>query len=140
MLETTLALQTTPDTALLEFALADWHDTGSVDLVAIQQRTSDNAVKIQVFSEASTYTETLLETVTPLLQDIDAFYLFRSGANKAPDLLAVKRSKTKSGKTEVSILSGDSEFQTVSLHTSTALEKGSEALFEFVCAATYRLS
>lgn len=127
MLEKTLALQTTPDTALLEFALADWHGTGAIDLVTIQQRTSDKAVKIQVFSETSTYTETLLETATPLLQDFDAFYLFRSGANKTPDLLAVKRSKTTSGKTEVSILSGDSEFQTVSLHTSTALEEVSEA-------------
>lgn len=133
VLETAVAVEPMVDGTILDFALMDWQNAGgSADLVAIKRRTDDKTVEIEVFSGACSYTETVFKTTTALREDVDAFWFGRSGENKKPDLVAVKRTGTSSGKTEVFVLSGGSEYRTVSLHTSTALEEGSEALLEFV--------
>ena len=120
-------------TAQFDFALTDWNGDGTLDLVAIKKNgTESKRTEVHILSGASDFTKFILQTDTALHETDDTF-AFAMGpwtAQSKPDLFAIKKSKTDSGKTEVHILSGASEFHRFVLQTATNLDE-TDATFEF---------
>ncbi|KAH7115471.1 hypothetical protein B0J13DRAFT_459659, partial [Dactylonectria estremocensis] len=80
--------------------------------------------------------EFVLQTGTTLNETDDTFKFLMGDMNKdgRPDLVAVKRSGTRSNSTEVYILSGASGFKTFITQTGTGLHETSTAHFDFALA------
>ncbi|KAH7071166.1 hypothetical protein BKA63DRAFT_68024 [Paraphoma chrysanthemicola] len=118
----------------LDCALIDWNGDGTLDLVVIKKcYTGTKSTEVHVFSGASKFQHVMHRTGTRL-EETDDTWVFGmgrwSGGNK-PDLIAIKKSGTGTKTTEVHILSGDDDFRTYILQTSTALPE-TDATFDFV--------
>jgi autotransporter-associated beta strand protein len=114
------------------FAMADWDGDHIADLIAIDKTglsdgssASLNTI-VYVFSGATHYQEAVLGVETALGETASGNWEFEvkdwDGGGK-PDLIAIKKSATGTGSTEVHVLSGESNFQTFILQTGTALHE-----------------
>ena len=91
------------------------------DLVGIKKAaTGTGKTEVHILTAASNYQSFRLQTGTALEQTGDsfAFSVLPNG-----DLVAIKKSSTGTGKTEVHILTASSNYQSFRLQTGTALEQ-----------------
>ncbi|WP_344020976.1 VCBS repeat-containing protein [Streptomyces luteireticuli] len=131
LLQTGTALHETDDT--FATTTTDWDRDGRPDLVAVKKsNTGTNSTEVHILSGASNFQRFALQTGTAL-HETDGTFAFaftdwdRDGR---PDLVAVKKSRTGTGSTEVHILSGASNFQRFILQTGTALHETDDS-FDF---------
>ena len=98
------------------FSMADWNGDGRLDLVAVQKSgTASGHTEVRVIDGASGFQRYLLETTT-LLGPTDERHTFSMADwnnDGRLDLVAVQTSGTVSGKTEVRVLNGATNFQPV---------------------------
>jgi hypothetical protein len=95
------------------FSMADWNSDGRLDLVAVQKSgTASGRTEVRVIDGASGFQRYLLETST-LLGPTDERHTFSMADwnnDGLLDLVAVQTSGTVSGKTEVRVLNGATNF------------------------------
>lgn len=106
------------------FAMADWNADARPDLVVVQKSgTASGKTELRVLDGASGFRRYLQESVT-VLGVTDApttFSVADWNTDGKLDLVAVQKSGTASGKTELRIVDGASGFQRYLLETVTAL-------------------
>ncbi|MDG4536217.1 VCBS repeat-containing protein [Streptomyces sp. AV19] len=131
LLQTGTPLHETDDT--FATTTTDWDRDGRPDLVAVKKsNTGTRSTEVHILSGASGFQRFSLQTGTAL-HETDGTFAFaftdwdRDGR---PDLVAVKKSRTGTGSTEVHILSGASNFQRYILQTGTALHETDDS-FDF---------
>jgi hypothetical protein len=125
-----------PTDASFAFAVADWDNDGRPDLFIIKKNnTSTGSTEISVLSGASGFQKYILQTNTPLHETGNnfAFALGDWTGDGKPDLFIIKKNNTDTGSTEVSILSGRSNFQEYLLQTGTPLHQ-TDHTFDFAVA------
>lgn len=143
ILQTGTALHETDNT--FQFCVTDDQD-GRPDLVAIKKsRTGTNSTEVHVLSGASNFQQFILQTGTAL-HETDKTFQFSMvhwdssvGSGRHPDLLAIKKSGTGTGSTEVHIFSGASNFTVPLLQTGTVLHE-TDATFDIFAASFERSS
>jgi hypothetical protein len=89
--------------------VVDWDGDGTPDLVAIKKsNTGSGSTEVHVLSGASGFQQFILHTGTALHQTDDtfAFAVVDWDGDGTPDLVAIKKSNTGSGSTEVHMLRG----------------------------------
>ncbi|MEJ3750488.1 FG-GAP-like repeat-containing protein [Actinomycetes bacterium KLBMP 9797] len=131
LLQTPSAVEETDDT--FDFDLADWDRDGQPDLVAIKKsNTGTGTTEVHIASGAANFQTFLLHTPTGVEETDHTFDFLLTDWNSdsQPDLVAVKKSNTGTGTTEVHIASGAANFQSFLLHTGTALEQ-TDGTFDF---------
>ncbi len=114
-----------PTDARHEFSLADWNGDGRPDLVVmLKSGTASGRTELRVLDGASFFRRFLLETVTVFepTDERHVFSLADANGDRTLDLVMVQKAGTASGKTEVRVLDGASNFQTQLLQTATALD------------------
>lgn len=125
VLHTATALHETYEN--FEFELAD-----NGDLFAIAKNgTGSRTTEVHVLSAESGYQEFSLHTATAL-HETGSNFKFLLAPNR--DLLALAKSGTNTGSTEVHTLSADSNYKDFSLHTGSALHVTDDE-FDFVLAS-----
>jgi hypothetical protein len=122
LLETATALgPAAPGSA---FTMQDWNGDGRLDLAVIQKTgTASGHTEIRVLDGASNYQRDLLRSTTalgPIDNSHDLTVTDWNGDGK-PDLVDIQRSGTKSGHTEIRVLSGAAKYQRELQDTKTAL-------------------
>jgi hypothetical protein len=122
-----------------EFALTQWDNDHYFDLVAIKKSsTGTGRTEVHILSGASGFQRYLLQIGTAL-HPTDGTWQFavadwdRKGR---PDLIGIKKSGTGSGRTEVHILSGESNYQQFVLQVATPIEQ-TGANWTFVVRDSY---
>jgi hypothetical protein len=107
-----------------EFTVADWNTDGRPDLIVMQKSgTASGRTEVRIVDGASNFQRYLLETHT-ILGPADRTSTFAVGdwnTDGRLDLLVLQKSGTPSGKTELRIVDGASQFQRYLLETPTAL-------------------
>ena len=109
-----------------EFAIADWNKDHYYDLIAVKKNgTGTGRTEIHILSGATGFQTYLLQIGTALpATDVSwTFQVADWDGRGTPDLIGVKRSGTASGRTEVHILSGESNFQQFVLRVATPIEQ-----------------
>ncbi|KAK5048248.1 hypothetical protein LTR84_005918 [Exophiala bonariae] len=121
------------------FAIAPWTKDSKGDLVVLQKpnnRKDTYSVHLSVLSGSSGFSETVYEYTTHILDNslssLD-LQLADWNGDGSLDLVVIKKSKTSKNLTEVTVLSGASDFKDVIYKTSTMLG-GTERNFTFLCA------
>ncbi|GGQ48317.1 hypothetical protein GCM10010166_15630 [Couchioplanes caeruleus subsp. azureus] len=107
LLETTTALAATDERPA--FSMADWNADGRLDLVVIQKSgTASRKTEIRVLDGAASFQRPLVETATALGTTDERHALSTADWNGDGrlDLVAVQKSGTRSGKTDVRVLDG----------------------------------
>ncbi|MEW1718564.1 VCBS repeat-containing protein [Streptomyces sp. NPDC093109] len=134
ILQTGTALHETDRT--FAFAFADWSGDGRPDLVAIKKSgTGTGSTEVHVLSGASGYRQFVLQTGTAL-HETDRTFAFAFvdwNGDGHLDLVAIKKSRTGTGSTEVHVLSGASGYRQFILQTGTALHE-TDGSFAFAFA------
>ncbi len=106
------------------FALINWDGDKVPDLVVIKKYgTASGQTEVQILSSSSGYTQSLVSAVTPL-GPTDQTWQFLVGdynADGKPDLFAISKRGLGSGKTEVYVLSGASNFREFLLRNASAV-------------------
>jgi predicted acylesterase/phospholipase RssA len=124
LLQTGTALHETD--ATFAFLMTDWDGDGVPDLVAIKRRgTGSGSTEVHILSGASNFQQFILQTGTALPETDSSFDFAMADWDRdgRPDLIAIKKSNTGTGSTEVHVLSGASNFQQFILQTGTALHE-----------------
>ncbi|KAF4958769.1 hypothetical protein FGADI_2113 [Fusarium gaditjirri] len=123
------ALHETDDT--FRCLMGDINRDGWPDLVAVKSSgTSSNNMEVNILSGASRFRTFITQAEIGLPGTAATKYDFALAdwdGDKKLDLVVIKKSGTDSKTTEVSILSGASNFQDVILQTGTALEETDDA-------------
>ncbi|KAH7371559.1 FG-GAP repeat domain-containing protein [Pyrenochaeta sp. MPI-SDFR-AT-0127] len=131
ILQTGTALHETDDT--FAFGVGNWDGDGKPDIFAIKKSaTGTRSTEIHVLRGSANYQSFALQTGTAL-GETDATFDFTVGdwnADGRPDVVAVKKSNTGTGSTEIHVLSGASSFQNFILQSGTALGP-TDGTFEF---------
>jgi len=134
LLQTGTALHQTDHS--FNFGVADWNNDGWQDLFIIKKsNTGTGSTEVSILSGATNFRDYLLQTGTPLHQTDEtfAFALADWTGDGKPDLFIIKKSNTGTGSTEISILSGASNFQEYLLQTGTILHQ-TDHTFNFAVA------
>jgi extracellular elastinolytic metalloproteinase len=122
VLQTATALPVTD--ASVDFLVTDWTGDGRPDLVAVQRAgTGTTSTEVRILSGADQFQSLVLQTGTALPETDEsvAFALADWTGDGRPDLVAIMRSATGTGSTEVHVLSGGDRFQSFATETGTAL-------------------
>ena len=114
-----------------DVSVADWNGDRRPDLVVVQHTaTTTGQTEVYILDgtpsipgAASSFQRLLLQTATPLgLSAGDQTYTMADwNGDGRLDLVAIQKSGTASGRTEVRVLDGAASFQTFLLQTATAL-------------------
>jgi hypothetical protein len=113
-----------------DFVMGDYNVDSRPDLVVIKKSgTGTGSTEVHILDGASGFTGWLLQTGTPLPETDDTYDFVMGNYNvgidrpndRVPDLVAIKKSGTGTGSTEVHILDGASGFQNWLLQTRTPL-------------------
>ena len=101
--------------------LGDFEHSGKPDLVFIKtSNTGTGKVEVHVASGSSNYQTRILETGTTFAPETDGTWLLADFQHSGkPDLVFIKTSNTGTGKVEVHVASGSSNYQTRILETGT---------------------
>lgn len=123
LMQTTTALHQTGQS--WEFEFADWNGDGWLDLFAIRKDTS-TATEVHVLSGRAVYGQFIFQTVTALHPTGSnwEFKVVEWNGDSRPDLVAINRAGA-SGRTEIHVLSGATNFQTFLVQRATALHSTS---------------
>lgn len=120
------------------FAIAPWTHDSKGDLIVVQKpndRSETYAVHLSVLSGASGFSKTIYEYTTHILDNslssLD-LQLADWNGDGSLDLVVIKKSTTSKKLTEITVLSGASDFKDVIYKTSTMLG-GTERNFTFLC-------
>jgi hypothetical protein len=117
-----------------EFLFTDWNRDGVPDLAIVQRSgTASGRTELSILSGFGGFQQSLLASATAL-GATDASYEFQWtdwDNDGIQDLAVVRRSGTASGRTELTILSGASNFQKTSLQVATA-RAATDAQSEFL--------
>jgi hypothetical protein len=118
--------------ANFNFAVGDYNGDGKPDLYCLKHsNTGTGKLEVHILSGASNYQTFLVETGTPITQaDAAANFNFAVGdynGDGKPDLYCLKHSNTGTGKLEVHILSGASNYQTFLVETGTPITQADAA-------------
>jgi hypothetical protein len=108
-----------------EFALTYWDKDAYPDLVAIKKSsTGTGRTEIHILSGASGFQRYLLQIGTALHPTDDTWQFAVADWDRKgqADLIGIKKSGTGSGRTEVHILSGESNYQQFVLQVATPIE------------------
>lgn len=121
-----------------EFETADWDRDGRPDLFAIKKSgTSSGKAEVHITSGAGGFQYYIFNVVTPQSVESRNYYDFEVAdweRDGRPDLLVIKKGGTPSGKAEVHILSGASNFQQYILNTATVQSVEDVYNYEFEVA------
>jgi hypothetical protein len=126
ILQTGTVLHETDNT--FQFCITYWDRGTKPDLVAIK-KLGANSTEVHILSGASNFQQFVLQTGTALHQTDQTFQFsmghwdFSASRNRRPDLIAIKKSNTGTGSTEMHIFSGESRFSVPLLQTRTALHE-----------------
>jgi len=119
--------------AAFQFFFVDWNRAGHQDLLVVKKnQTGTNSTEVYIFSGSSSYCTPLL-CAGACLRETDATFQFcvaEWAGGVKPGLWAIRQSRTGTGKTEVHILSGETNFSTFRLQTDTALHE-TDGTFKF---------
>jgi hypothetical protein len=117
------------------FAIGDYTGTGPRDLFCLKKPlTRTGRLEVQVLSGASNYQQFTLRTITPLYLAHPANFGFAIGnytGTGPPDLFCLKKPLTRTGRLEVQVLSGASNYQQFTLRTITPLSQADTANSDF---------
>jgi hypothetical protein len=121
-----------------DFMVANVAGNGFSDLVFIKRRnTGTNSIEVHVLSGTSNYQAFIMQTGTPLSAGEDGdgdFFMADINGDGKPDLVFVKRRNTGTGKIEVHVLSGASNYQQFIVQTGTALAQAEDGNGSFYLA------
>ena len=110
-----------------KFLIGDYNHNGSFDLYCIKMYGEDIiSTEVEILDGANNYKSWLLKIETPLKEEKEVKWDFCLGDYNHDgylDLFCIKKNKTGTKKTEVHILSGQSNFQSFILHTWTELDE-----------------
>ena len=124
VLQTPTVLHATDDT--WDFQAADYNGDGYTDLIGFKKSgTTNGKTEVHILDGKTNYQTFSLQAETALHQTGDNFE-FQVGdynGDGLMDIVAIKKSDTPNGMTEVHILDGASNFKTFSLNTETALHQ-----------------
>ncbi len=119
-----------PSDGTWDFKVADLNRDGHADLVGIKRATTgSNRVEVHALSGASTFQNFASQIATPILAGVakgTQFEFVDWNRDGVLDLAMILQEGTGSGKVEVHILSGASNFQTYLFHVATALHTGAD--------------
>ncbi len=107
-----------------DYVLADWNGDGVPDLWVVKRRgTETGKTELHVFCGRSRFQKPLLQVATPLDEAGEAYSFSVVDWNRdgVPDLVAVKKQQTASGRAEVHVFCGRSRFQKPLLQSTTCL-------------------
>jgi hypothetical protein len=131
LLSTSLPLQATDPATFLNayaFDVADFNHDGKADLYVIIKNNSagtnsSGMTEVHVLDGANKFQTFLLHVATALGPTGSnwTFQVADFNHDGAPDLIGFVRNTTGSGRTEIHVLSGATQFQTFLLHQATAL-------------------
>jgi hypothetical protein len=113
------------------FAPIDWNRDGSQDLFAVRRRHAEGTqAEVHVLSGVAGFQQRLLHVRLPLPQGEDIDYALGDwNRDKRPDLVAVHKRNTPSGRAKVHVLSGASGFEQFLLERDTPLPAGDDFTF-----------
>jgi hypothetical protein len=118
-----------------DFLLADFDADSKPDLFFVKRRlTSTNRVEMHILSGSSNYQNFTLQIPTALsvTDDLNGdFLLGNFDGDGVPDLYFIKRRNTESGRIEVHVLSGASQYTEFVEQVATALPVSSDAVGTF---------
>ncbi len=111
-----------------EWHLANWNDHGNPDLFFIKtSNTPSGNVEVHIASAASNFQTRILETPTTFANSTNgAWMMYDVDRDGLPDLVFIMTSGTASGKVEIHVASGKSNFQTRILETATTFDSESD--------------
>ncbi|GAA4608081.1 hypothetical protein BJY16_006659 [Actinoplanes octamycinicus] len=104
--------------------MADWNADGKPDLLVVTGAgAATGRTEVRIMDGASNFLSLLLVTATTLgpTDERHAYAFTDWNGDKKPDLVVTQRSGTASGRTEIRIVDGASNFQQVLLDTATGL-------------------
>jgi hypothetical protein len=117
------------------FTLGDFNRDGKLDLFCIKPtNTGTNRLEVHILNGANNFQTFFLETGTPITSQDATNYLFAMGdynRDGLPDLYCLKHSNTGTGKLEVHVLSGASNYQSFLLETGTPITQADAINFQF---------
>jgi len=121
--------------ANFEFAIGDFNRDGIPDLYCLKKtNTGAGRLEVHILSGASSYQSFLLQTGTPITQADAANFSFAVGdfnRDGTPDLYCLKKTNTGTGRLELHILSGMSNYQVFLLQKGTPITQADAANFLF---------
>jgi hypothetical protein len=113
-----------------DFVAGDYNRDGATDILSIKQsNTGSGKTEVHIMNAADNYQSWLLQTGT-ILHETDESWDFVAGdynRDGATDILGIKKSSTGSGKTEVHIMDGATNYQSWLLQTGTVLHETDES-------------
>jgi hypothetical protein len=128
------ALHTTT-TSQFSFGIADFNNDGRADVYAVKfSSTGSGKTEVHVLDAASNFTSFTLHQATSYPQTSASQTQFAVGhfdIDARPDLFAVRMNGTGSGKTEVHVLDGSSNFTAYSLSNPTVLPATTTSQWQF---------
>lgn len=136
LLQTGTPISQADAAANFDFAVGNFRGDQVPDLFCLKKKSAGSGrLEVHVLSGAAGYQSFLLQTGTPVTQaDAAANFAFAVGdfnRDGIVDLYCVKRSNTGSGKLEVHILNGASNYQNFLLQTPTPIAVADAANFVF---------
>jgi len=139
ILQTGVPILQSDANANFEFAAGAFNADRNVDLFCLKKtNTGTGRLELHILNGAANFQNFLLQTGTPITQaDAAVNFAFAVGdfnRDGRPDLYCIKKSNTGTGRLEVHILSGASNYQSFLLQTGTPITVADAANFAFVVA------
>lgn len=126
--------QTVESGVAYDFQMADWNRDGTPDLISLKKsHTGSGKLEAHILSGASNFRQYVLNVATVQPAEAWVAYDYRFGdwdRDGRIDLFAIKRSNTPSGRAEVHVSSGASNFGTYILNVVTAQQIDADYSFE----------
>ncbi|MGB7443488.1 MAG: FG-GAP-like repeat-containing protein, partial [Coleofasciculaceae cyanobacterium] len=118
----TVGNDVTPPSSQWDFVTRDYNLNNVTDVVAIKKSgTGSGRTEVHIMSRANNYQSWLLQTATPLEETGDNFEFASGNYRGDGDILAIKKSSTGAGRTEVHILDAATNYQSFALQIATPL-------------------
>jgi hypothetical protein len=123
------------EAANMAFAVGDFNRDNRHDLFCMKRANSASGrLEVQILSGSSNYQTSLRQTATPITAADAANMVFAAGDSNGDgiaDLYCIKRANTGSGRLEVHILNGATNFQTFLLQIGTPVTLADAANMSF---------